>query len=114
MKRICLLITKPPHTDDGQERMCGIAKRAREREMEVAVYLIGDGVYCAKKGQKGHMGESIRMALQNGVKVRASAKDLKARALPEDRIEEGVEFVEELESDFVKDMMENAERVISW
>ena len=87
MNKICLLITKPPHSDDGQERMCGLAKRAREREMEVTVYLIGDGVFCAKKGQKGHMGESIRMALENGIRVRASAKDLVARALPEEQVE---------------------------
>ena len=114
MNKICLLITKPPHSDDGQERMCGLAKRAREREMEVTVYLIGDGVFCAKKGQKGHMGESIRMALENGIRVRASAKDLVARALPEEQVEPGVEFVEEIEKEFVKEMMEDSERVISW
>ena len=114
MERICLLITKPPHSDDGQERMCGIAQRAKEREMDVTVYLLGDGVFCAKKGQKGHMGESIRMALENNVSILASAKDLRARALPEDQLEEGVVLVEEIESEFVEDMMENSERVISW
>jgi sulfur relay protein TusB/DsrH len=94
--------------------MCGLAKRARERDMEVTVYLIGDGVFCAKKGQKGHMGESIRMALESGIRVRASAKDLVSRALPEEQVEPGVEFVEEIEKEFVKNMMEDAHRVISW
>ena len=57
MAKIALLITKPPHSDEGAERMCGISKRAKEREMDVTIYMLGDGVLCAKKDQKGYVGE---------------------------------------------------------
>ena len=114
MTRICMLITRPPHSDEAAERMCGLSRRAAEREMEVAVYLMGDGVLCAKAGQKGHVGENVKLALQRGVEVRASRGDLRARAINDEQVEKGVEIVEDLAGAFVEDAMERAERVVSW
>ncbi len=114
MTRNCLLIMKPPHSDESAERMCGIAQRARAKKSEVVVYLLGDGVLCAKKGQKGYVGENLKTALENGVEIKASERDLSARAIASDQIEPGVEILEDLEGAFVDDIMENADRVISW
>lgn len=114
MIRICLLITKPPHDDEGAERMCGISRRAKERDMDVVVYFLGDGVLCTKKEQKGYVGKNMKIALKNDVELKASAKDLRARAIPNDQIEPGVIAVEELEDEFVEDIMEKADRVITW
>ena len=114
MTRICLLIMKPPHSDESAERMCGISQRAKERGMDVIVYLLGDGVLCAKKGQKGYVGKNLKKALENGVEIKASERDLSARAIKGDQVEPGVEIVEDLEGTFVEDVMENADRVISW
>ncbi len=94
--------------------MCGIAKRARDKELDVAVYMIGDGVLCAKKDQKGFIGENMKMALKNGVTIKASKNDLFARAVPEDQVEPGVQLIDDLEGIFVEDVMENADRVITW
>ena len=109
-----MLITKPPHSDERAEHICGISKRAREREMDVTVYLLGDGVLCAKKDQKGYVGQSMKLALQTGVKLKASAKDLRARAIPPDQVESGIDVIEDLEGEFVDNIMENADRVVSW
>ena len=114
MKRICLLITKPPHSDENAERMCGLSKTANESGMEVAVYLLGDGVLCAKKNQKGYIGQQIKNAIETGVTVRASLDDLEARAIPKEQVEAGIEVVENFEETFIVDVMENADRVISW
>ncbi len=114
MAKICLLIMKPPHSDESAERMCGIAQRARERKDEVVVYLMGDGVLCAKKGQKGYVGKNLKMALENGVLIKASENDLSARAITSDHVEPGLEIVEDIEDEFVDDVMEHADRVISW
>jgi sulfur relay protein TusB/DsrH len=114
MVKVCLLIMKPPHSDESAERMCGIAKKAKEREDEVVVYLIGDGVLCAKKGQKGFVGENLKSALENGVNIKASEKDLSARAISSEYVETGVEIVGDIENELVEDVMENADRVISW
>jgi sulfur relay protein TusB/DsrH len=114
MTRVVLLITKPPHSDEGAERMCGISKRAKELNMDVAVYMIGDGVLCAKKNQIGFIGKNMKLALENGVTITESGKDLKARAIPDDHIDPKIKIVDEIEDIFVNDMMQKADRVISW
>lgn len=114
MTRLSLLITKPPHSDEAAEHMCGISKAAIERGMDVTVYLLGDGVLCSKRGQKGHIGDSLRRALDASVTIRASARDLRARAIGDEKLEPGVEAMEDIEGEFVKDVMERADRVIVW
>ncbi|UCH88623.1 MAG: DsrE family protein [Thermoplasmata archaeon] len=114
MARICLLITKPPHSDENAERMCGVSQRARESGMDVAIYLLGDGVLCAKAGQKGYVGDNIRAALENGVSIIACQQDLEARAISKDHVESGIEISDDFEGIFVEDVMERADRVISW
>jgi sulfur relay protein TusB/DsrH len=114
MTNIALLISKPPHSDEGAERMCGISHRAKERGMDVVVYFIGDGVLCTKKDQKGYVGKNMKTALENGVKLKASANDLNARAIPKDQVESGVEVIENFEEDFVVNIMESADKVITW
>ncbi len=114
MTRLCALITKPPHSDESAERMCGITQRAEERKMDVSVYFLGEGVLCTKKNQKGYIGQNMKNALENGVVMKASAKDLRARAITAEQVEAGVEIVEDLEGALVEDIMEHADRVISW
>jgi len=114
MTRICLLITKPPHSDEGAQRMCGISQRAKERDMDVAVYFLGDGVLCAKKGQSGYVGKNIKNALEKGVEMKASSNDLLARAISPEQVEPGIQIVDDLEGGFIDDMMEKSDRVISW
>jgi sulfur relay protein TusB/DsrH len=94
--------------------MCGISTAARLDGMDVSIYLIGDGVLCAKKNQVGHVGANIKNALENDVKVFASSQDLLARGLSELQVEQGVSVVGDIESIFVDDVMEHAARVISW
>lgn len=114
MKKVCMLITKPPHSGEGAERICGISAHARASDMEVVIYLIGDGVLCAKRNQTGHMGHHVQTALAKGVEVVASRDDLLARGLAETQVEPGVEMVEDIEGRIVTDVMEHADRVISW
>jgi sulfur relay protein TusB/DsrH len=94
--------------------MCGISHRAKERDMNVAVYLLGDGVLCAKKDQKGYVGKNMKTAIENGVVIKASSKDLLARAIPNEQVEPGVEIIDNLEEALVDAIMEDADRVISW
>ena len=114
MTRIVLLITKPPHSDEGAQRMCGISQRAKERGMDVAIYMLGDGVLCAKKGQKGYIGKNMKLALKNNVAISVNSNDLKARAIPPEQVESRVNIIEDLEEKFVDDIMESADRVIAW
>lgn len=114
MKRLVILITKPPHSDEGAERMCGVSKLATQKEKEVSIYLMGDGVLCAKRNQSGYVGTSIGDALRHGVEVYASKKDLYARGLSKERVEDKVTIVEDIEGHFLDDIMERSDKVISW
>jgi len=110
MNKLCLLITRLPYSSEDRERMFGLAKKAREDGGDVTVYLLGDGIYNAKSGLEHG---PAREVLQAGGKVRASGKDVRARALA-GKVEEGVVVLEDFENEFVKDLMENSERVVSW
>ena len=114
MEKLCMLITNPPHSGEGAERMCGISTAARRDGMDVSIYLIGDGVLCAKKNQVGHVGTNIKTALENKVHVFASSLDLLARGLSDAQVEHGVTIVGNIEELFVEDVMERSTRVISW
>ena len=114
MTKLCLLITKPPRVEEQSNRMYGISARALERGFEVAIYLLGDGVLCAKKDQKGHIGNYIKNAIENGAVLNASSKDLLARGILREQVEPGINIVDDFEHMFVKDVMENSNRVISW
>jgi len=56
----------------------------------------------------------VHNALSNGVQVVASRDDLLARGLAETQVEQGVEMVDDIEGMIVTDVMEHADRVISW
>jgi sulfur relay protein TusB/DsrH len=114
MNRICVLITKTPDSDEEADRMFGLSQAARKKEAEVSVYLLGDGVLYAKKDRTGFPGKNIKSALENGISVKASENDLLARAMTAEHVESGVEILNNFEDIFVEDLMENADRVISW
>jgi sulfur relay protein TusB/DsrH len=114
LSRLCLLIMKPPYNDDDTDRMCGLLSSAKGRGWDVVIYLLGDGVYCAKKGQRGYLGNSMMTALGKGAEINANLKDMLARAIPPENVMPGVKVLEDLEGAFIEDVMEKASRVVSW
>jgi len=111
--RICLLLMRTPSSDEDAERMLGILRGAKAQGTEIAVYLLGDGVLCARKGQTGYVGLNLGNAPEKTT-VSASARDLRARGISEGDLEPGVEIIEDLEGVFIEDVMERAERVFTW
>jgi sulfur transfer complex TusBCD TusB component (DsrH family) len=109
MKRLCVLVTRNPEGADGLERVFGGLHNARGSGLDVAVYLLGDGVLLAKDGG---IGDGVRKALAEGVMVFAGSKDIKARGIGS--VVEGVEISEDLEGLFIDDAMEKADKVITW
>ncbi len=70
--------------------LCSVA-----RELRLNVFLLGDGVVAAKKGQKPPEGYNLgKMAadlVARGVKVAACGTCIRARGLTEEDLLEGVE-----------------------
>jgi sulfur relay protein TusB/DsrH len=111
--RVCLLLMKTPSSDEDAERMLGILRGAKAQGTEIAVYLLGDGVLCARKGQTGYVGLNLGNVPERTT-VRASTRDLRARGISDGDLEPGVEIIEDLEGVFIEDVMEKAERVFTW
>ncbi len=81
---------------------------------DVTLYLMGDGVLCARRSQKGYHSHGIEEALKNGARVCACSRDLKARGISAEDRHAGIESPDDFESILIEDVMENAGRVFSW
>lgn len=114
MKKICLLITKKPHSVEEANYTFGLSNIAKEQNMNVTVYLMGNGVYCSKKNQKGIIGDFIKNSLNQHIKIIASAKDLRDRSISNNQVESIIEIIDDFEGSFIEEIMENADKVISW
>jgi sulfur relay protein TusB/DsrH len=109
-----MLIMKPPHSTEDARKMCDLLSAAKSKGMQVGVYLLGDGVFCAKKGHKGLLGESLISALSQGAEISASKKDMISRAISNANVVAGVKVLDDFEGAFVEDVMERSDRVISF
>ena len=109
--RTCILLMRTPVSEEDAERLLGLAK---ESAPDVGLYLLGDGVLCARKGQVGYLGSGVKTALDSGAEVKASARDLRARGIKPEEIMKGVVQTDDLEGEFLKDAMERSGRVFSW
>jgi len=112
MTRFCLLLMKSPHSDEEERAVFGPLWEARGQGQEAALYLLGDGVLCAKKDS--HQGKGLKGLIEKGIEIKASTKDLRARAISKENVEPGILELDDLEGEFVTDMMERSQRVMSW
>ncbi len=110
--RLCMLLMRTPSTEEDNARIFGVLDHVQGRD--VAVYLLGDGVLCARKGQAPLIGGGIERALCSGAKVVVGARDLRARGVPATELLDGLEVAEDLEGSFIDDAMERVDRVITW
>ncbi|MDD1773512.1 MAG: DsrE family protein [Methanomassiliicoccales archaeon] len=110
--RICVLLMRTAFSEEDSGRLFGLIRHAVGSN--IAIYLLGDGVLLARKGQKGYHADGINEALSKGAKVFACSRDLRARGIPSGEIEAGIEATDDLEGIFIEDAMENAGRVFSW
>jgi sulfur transfer complex TusBCD TusB component (DsrH family) len=111
MTRIILLLMRLPTSEEEAERILSIAFRALERRSEAVIYLLGEGVLWSK----GLMPRKyLGKVLESGGKVRASSKDLLARAIRLDAIESRIEVAGDLNGELVDDIMMPSTQVISW
>ena len=111
MTRIILLLMRLPTSEEEAERILSVAFRTLERRSEAVIYLLGEGVLWSK----GLMPRKyLGKFLESGGKVRASKKDLLARAIRLDAIESSIEVAGDLEGELVDDVMAQSTQVISW
>jgi len=76
---------------------------------QISIYLIGNGVYCARKNFFNH---DLEMIFKNS-KVYVSFNDLKARGIENEQITDGLILFSQYD-DMITDIMENFNQVISF
>ena len=109
--RTCILLMRSPGTKEDGERLLGIAAEAGP---DVTIFLLGDGVLCARRGLVGDLGPAIGDVLVKGGRISASGRDIRARGIDPSELLEGVAIDEDPEGAFLDEAMEKSERVFAW
>jgi uncharacterized protein involved in oxidation of intracellular sulfur len=98
METLTIIINGPPYGDDRAWNALRLANASISSAvgMSVNIFLLGDAVNAAKKGQKTPGGyynleKMLRDLLKGGVKVAACGTCLTSRALAKEDMIEGIE-----------------------
>ncbi len=101
------IVTKTPG-ETGFKTFLNLANLYLGRD-EITIYLIGNGVYCARKGHKSGLLPKI---IKNS-RVNALRQDLTARGIRDDQLMEGVEIMGGYD-EMVHAIMEELDQVLSF
>jgi sulfur relay protein TusB/DsrH len=112
--RIAFLLTKAPISSRDPEMCLNLALSFLKKNSSVAIYLLTDGVLCARKGQNPEKGveKLLKKALELGAEVYVRREDLLARGVSAEKMVEKVQNPEDFLGTMVYDVMEKSERVI--
>ena len=108
--RLTLILTKPPSFSSILNTCMKLALLAVSNNHEIGVYLIGDGVFCAKVGQM--TAENLGKLVLYGGNVFVCKEDLEARGLVKNDLIPGAEILSNIFECLVDDVMEKSQRVI--
>lgn len=104
---IGFILTKSP-SESGFKTFTDFAQLYVSND-QISIYLVGNGVYNARKNYKNHDLETI---FKNS-KVHVYGNDLKARGIQDGKIKDGL-IVFERYHHLVMDIMENFDQVVSF
>lgn len=107
MKNIVFMLTKAPYGK--AEEALGLAIEAAKDGNKVSIYLFSDAVLYAKRNQK-----IIKEAIALGTRIYAAKDELLSRGLNENCLTQGIELQSDIIETFVKDIMEQADCVLSF
>ena len=110
---IGFMITKAPLESGLVSNALKIAQGALDQGKKVALFLISDGVWLVKKGQKNNVAELFGKLLSEGVQVTASEVHLAAAGINEKDIQDGVTVTKKSYKDLVLQVMEQWRKVVS-
>ncbi|NYB51330.1 MAG: sulfur relay protein DsrH [Methanobacteriaceae archaeon] len=105
--RIGFILTKSP-SELGFRTFIDFSKLYANND-QISIYLVGNGVYCARKRCSHPDLETIL----NNSEVHVSGDDLKARGIEEEQIKDGLILFSKYD-DMVRNIMENFNQVVSF
>jgi len=105
---IGLILTKTP-AEEGFQTFIQFANLYQGKD-EVTIYMIGNGVFCARKG---HMNEDKILNLLENSLIYANSNDLNARGIKEDDLIDGIKIIQGYDG-LVVEIMEEFDQILSF
>jgi len=93
---LTIIVNDPPYGSEKPWNALRLASTAASDDMSVRVFLMGDSVVAAKRGQKTpdgfyNMEKMLQAIIQRGVEVKVCGACINARGLDPSELVEGVE-----------------------
>lgn len=104
---VAVILTKSP-SEQGFQTFMDFAQLYAHND-QISIYLVGNGVYCARKNYQNH---DLERLFKNS-KVYVYGDDLKARGIEDRQLKEGLMVFHQYD-DLVMDVMENFHQVVSF
>jgi len=107
-----LIITKAPAESGAVANALQMARGAQFSGNRIALFLISDGVWLAKAGQKNRAFNEFCELLNKGVRVTLSQEHLEAAGMGRGELVDGVDIVKKVYDEMVDQVMEQWNRVV--
>lgn len=105
--QIGFILTKSP-SEQGFNTFIDFSKLYINND-QISIYLIGNGVYCARKS---YSNPDLKTLFKNS-KVHVSGSDLKARGIADEQINDDIIVFSQYDN-MIIDVMENLNQVVSF
>jgi len=82
---LLIIVSKDPYSFEETNLALSIALMSKEENVDTTIFLIEDGVYVARKGQRAvgrtNISEKLEKLINNGINVLAEDLSLKSRGM---------------------------------
>jgi sulfur relay protein TusB/DsrH len=109
--RLSLILTKTPRESPMLEKCVELGLFAGSEGFTIAVYLVGNGVYCVKKGENAS--DRLKKISESRGEVFVRREDLEARGLDTGDIISDAKIPPDFYGQMIVDIMERSDRVIT-
>lgn len=109
--KIGIIITKTPNVNEDVENILAIGEAALKAGNQVELFLLSDGVWVGKRGNAVTEKKLLKL-INDGCKVKASRRHLKACGLNKEKLVKGVKISDDPYDELVDLVMEKWGKVV--
>ena len=109
--KLGIIVTKTPNSNEDVENVLALGEEALKVGNQVELFLLSDGVWVGKKGN-ALTEKRLTTLINDGCKVKASRRHLKACGLNKEKIVEGIKISDDPYDELVDLVMEKWDKVV--
>ena len=107
------IIPKAPLESGNVSNIISFAEDAIKKRKKVEIFLISDGIWLAKSGQKNNVAKRFEDLIELGMVVIVSKDHLDAAGIKKNELMNGIKVTEDLYTSLVDRVMEKWEKVLT-